>query len=62
MTAPIVSFAGVSTVSATANAIINAAGEVTQIRIVNSGLGYTVAPTITIASPNIYVGFGTATI
>ena len=56
---PAVTFVGVSTISASASALINAAGIVTSIRIRNAGLGYTQAPTLSIASPNIIVGFGT---
>ena len=40
-----------STVSAAATAIVSAAGTISAIHITNAGLGYTVAPTITIASP-----------
>ena len=39
------------TLRATARAKINTAGVVTAIYVTNAGLGYTVAPTITIASP-----------
>lgn len=56
---PSVSFIGISTISAQANAVINDAGELTQIRIVNSGLGYTQAPQIQIGAPSVMVGFGT---
>jgi hypothetical protein len=56
---PKVNIIGISSISAKANAIINASGEVTQIRISNAGLGYTQAPEIQIESPNIMVGSGT---
>ena len=59
VTSPTVTFSGISSVSASARAIINSGGQVTEIRITNSGLGYTAAPTITIGSPNVFVGFGT---
>jgi len=58
-TSPTVTFSGISSIAASAKAIINSAGQVTQIRITNSGLGYTTTPTIVIGSPNVYVGFGT---
>ena len=57
--APMVTFtnevflSGVTTVSATAAAIVSAAGTITAIRIINAGLGYSVAPTITITSPSL---------
>lgn len=44
---------GVSTASATASAYITSAGIVTAIYITNAGLGYSVAPSITIGSPNV---------
>jgi hypothetical protein len=56
---PLVSFVGISSISAQASAVINDSGSVTQIRITNSGLGYTQSPQIQISSPNIIVGFGT---
>ena len=59
VTSPTVTFSGISSVSASAKAIINSAGQVTEIRITNSGLGYTTTPIITIGSPNVYVGVGT---
>ena len=58
-TSPLVSFSGFSLSPASAYAVINSSGELTQIRITNSGLGYLTPPTITIGSPNVYVGFGT---
>ena len=39
-------------VSAAATAIVSTAGTISAIHITNAGLGYTVAPTITIASPS----------
>jgi len=50
---PLVTFTGSpgAGITATARAKINTAGVVTSIYITNAGLGYTVAPTITIASP-----------
>ena len=44
-------FAGLSTVSAAATAIVSAAGTISAIHIRNAGVGYTVTPTISIASP-----------
>ena len=41
---------GVTTVSAAATAIVSAAGTITNIYITNTGLGYSVAPTIVIGS------------
>jgi len=48
---PSITFSGISSVSAAATAIVSAAGSITQIRITNAGLGYTVAPTIIIGNP-----------
>jgi hypothetical protein len=45
---------GVTTVSAAATAVVSAAGTITDIRITNAGLGYSVAPTIIIN--NVGVG------
>lgn len=56
---PLVSFVGISSESAQAVAIINDLGSITQIRITNSGIGYTQNPQIQIGSPDIIVGFGT---
>ena len=42
---------GISTVSAAATAIVSAAGTISAIHIRNAGVGYTVTPTISIASP-----------
>ena len=44
---------GVSTVGAAASAVINSAGNVTEIRITNAGLGYSTAPTIVIGDPSL---------
>ena len=43
---------GVTTVSAAATACLSSAGIVTSIHIINAGLGYSVAPTVTIGSPS----------
>jgi hypothetical protein len=56
---PIVSFVGLSTQSAQATSIISDSGVVTQIRLINAGLGYTQVPQIQISAPNVMVGFGT---
>ena len=56
---PSVLFVGISTQSAQATAIINDSGSVTQIRLVNAGIGYTQIPQIQIGSPDVIVGFGT---
>ena len=56
---PTVSFVGISSIQAQAVSSINDAGSVTEIRIINSGLGYTSVPQINIAPPNVIVGFGT---
>ena len=50
-TSPTITFAGLSTVSAAATAIVSAAGTISAIHIRNAGVGYTVTPTISIASP-----------
>jgi len=47
-----ISSPGIGT-TATAFAVVSAAGTVTSIRVVDAGVGYTVAPTITIGSPSI---------
>ena len=39
--------------TASATALISSAGIVTSIRITDAGVGYTVAPTITIGSPSV---------
>ena len=57
-TAPAVTFSGVSTVSAAATVRVSSAGTISHIYITNAGLGYTEAPTITIAAPN-QTGVGT---
>ena len=59
VTPPSVSFVGISSISAQSSAVVNDSGSVTQIRITNSGLGYTQVPEIQISSPNVMVGFGT---
>lgn len=59
ITPPPVSFVGISSISAQAIAVLNNSGSITQIRLINSGLGYTQTPQIQIGSPNIMVGFGT---
>jgi hypothetical protein len=59
MNPPSVSFVGISSISAQATATINDSGSVSQIRIINAGLGYTQVPQIQIGSPNIIVGSGT---
>jgi hypothetical protein len=56
---PSVTFVGIASTSAQASTIISESGSVTQIRIINAGLGYTQAPQIQISPPNIIVGFGT---
>jgi hypothetical protein len=56
---PPISFIGISSISAQASSVINDSGSVTQIRIINAGLGYTEVPQIQIGAPNIMVGFGT---
>lgn len=58
---PLVDFIGISSISAQATAIIDSSGSISQIRITNSGLGYTQVPQIQIGSPNTIVGFGTYT-
>ena len=42
---------GVTTVSAAATAVVSSSGAITAINITNAGLGYSVAPTISIAAP-----------
>jgi hypothetical protein len=56
---PTVTFTGISTIQASAKAVINSSGTVTQILITNGGLGYQSTPTITISSPESIVGYGT---
>lgn len=48
-----VTFVGVSSISAIATAVVSSAGTISQIRITNAGLGYTLAPTIVISNPSI---------
>lgn len=50
---PSVTFAGVSSVSAAATAVVSAAGSITQIRILDAGLGYNSTPTIIIGNPSL---------
>ena len=54
---PPITFSGISSVSAAATAIVSAAGSITEIRIINAGLGYTVSPIITIGNP-LFNSFG----
>jgi hypothetical protein len=56
---PSVSFVGMSSQSAQAATVIDDSGSVTQIRLINAGLGYTQSPQIQIGSPNVMVGSGT---
>ncbi len=56
---PSVTFTGISTISASAYAVVSSAGSITSINITNAGLGYTVAPTIIIGAPSVIVGYGT---
>jgi hypothetical protein len=57
-TAPLVTFSGISTVSAAATVVVSVAGTISAIYLTNAGLGYTEPPTITIAAPN-QTGVGT---
>jgi hypothetical protein len=57
-TAPAVTFSGSATVSAAATVRVSSAGTISHLYITNAGLGYTEAPTITIAAPN-QTGVGT---
>ena len=50
---PIITFTGVSTVSAAATAIVSAAGSISAIYFSNSGTGYTALPTINISDPDL---------
>jgi hypothetical protein len=45
--------------TAVGKAIVGTGQTITSIRIVNPGVGYTVAPTVTIAPPVVLVGIGT---
>jgi hypothetical protein len=58
---PIVSIAGSVGVgqTAVAMAIVGAGQTISSIRIINPGVGYTVAPTVTIAPPPVISGIGT---
>lgn len=55
ITPPVVSIStspiGLSTANAQAVAVVSAAGTISSVRFTNAGFGYTLAPTITIASP-----------
>ena len=55
---PSITFTGISSVSAAATAIVSTAGTISAIYIINSGLGYTVAPTVVI-SDAVSSGIGT---
>jgi hypothetical protein len=59
ISSPAISFVGESVESAQATAIINESGSISQIRLINAGLGYTQVPEIQIGSPNVLVGSGT---
>ena len=50
---PSIVFTGISSVSAAATAVVSSAGSITQIRIINAGLGYTQPPSITIGNPSL---------
>lgn len=58
ITSPSVTFVGISSIQAQAVSVIDNSGVVVQIRIVNSGLGYTSVPQINIGAPNIMIGSG----
>ena len=47
---PSITFTGISSVSAAATAIVSAAGTISAIYIINTGLGYTTVPSITIGA------------
>ena len=61
---PVVSFtneifkSGIATAAATANAFVSAAGIITNVFLTNAGLGYSVAPNISIAAPNSGTNIG----
>ena len=61
---PVVSFtneifkSGIATAAATANAFVSAAGTITNVFLTNAGLGYSVAPNISIAAPNSGTNIG----
>ena len=44
---------GVSTASADLIPVVSSAGVITEIRVTNAGIGYSIAPTITIGSPDM---------
>ena len=48
---PNITFTGISSISASATAVVSAAGSITSILITNAGLGYTESPVITIENP-----------
>ena len=50
---PSIVFTGISSVSAAATAVVSSAGSITQIKIINAGLGYTQPPSITIGNPSL---------
>jgi hypothetical protein len=50
---PQIIFTGISSVSAAATAVVSSAGTISQIRIINAGLGYTEPPIITISNPSM---------
>lgn len=58
---PIVTFSGPigSGVTATGIAVVGTSGSITQILIRDAGIGYTTAPSITIAPPPLSTGIGT---
>ena len=58
---PVVTFSGPigSGVTATGIAVVGTSGSITQILIRDAGIGYTTAPSITIAPPPLLTGIGT---
>ena len=57
-TAPLVTFTGISSVSAAATVVVSSAGTISQIRLTHAGIGYTTPPTIGLANPGV-TGSGT---
>ena len=61
---PVVSFtneifkSGITTAGATATAFVSTAGTITNVFLTNAGLGYSVAPNISIAAPNSGTNIG----
>ncbi|MEY3311256.1 MAG: Synechococcus phage [Bacteroidota bacterium] len=55
---PTITFTGISSVSASAVAVVDNNGRITSINLTNTGLGYTQPPTITISTPYMS-GIGT---